>query len=107
MKNLTIFILCSLGFISACSSIDQALYSRSIVEVEVDERIYKVNRFPNTNDTWLSGLSESKNQNYVPREYLFQTDQRIKAIEIVSGCKVIPKSVVHINATITKAKVTC
>ena len=107
MIKLTIIILCSLAFICACSPIDQALYSRSIVEVEVDERIYKVNRYPNTMDTWLSALSESKNQNYVPYEYLNQADQRITAIEIVSGCKVVPRSVVHINSVITNAKVTC
>ena len=107
MKNLTILILCPLAFISACSPIDQAMYSRSVVEVEVDERIYKVNRYPGTEDTWLSSLSESKNPGYAGYEYLNQADQRITAIERVSECKVVPRSVVHINSVITTAKVSC
>jgi hypothetical protein len=106
MKNLTILILCPLAFISACTPIDQAMWSRSVVEVEVDERIYRVNRYPGTEDTWVTSISPS-NQGFVAFEYLNQADQRITAIERVSECKVVPRSVVHINSVITTAKVSC
>ena len=88
-----IFLLGAIA-LTACGPIDQALYGENVREVMVGGIPWKVAPIPDNKGVYAVSIKDGI---YKSSQVISRRPDALKAVELVSGCKIKPETVIQLN----------